>query len=116
MNIHHFPDEELRTLASLAIDLDTDKLYFEVVKTIAPKANYWSFDCRFAVSKDEINTYYDSFNLNCGADNDPSTYQMSWNTMADGRFLRRPITSPLLVVHYFEEMCKKLQTSITKDN
>jgi hypothetical protein len=107
MKIHQFDDNDLRILASLAIDLETDHLFFKVIKQIQPEDNYWSIDCRFAVSKDEIDTWYDSLHINCGRDNEPETYQMSWTIKKNDDFQRRPITSPLVVVHFFEEMCKK---------
>jgi hypothetical protein len=107
MNIHNFRDEDLRMLAGLAIDLCTDHLYFKVFKKFSPKENYWSYDCRFTHSMDCFDTYYDSFFVNSGRDNKPETYQMGWAIKKNEKFEIRPITSPLLVVHYFEEMCKK---------
>lgn len=105
--VHNFNDEDLRILASLAIDLHIDHLYFKVFKVVEVRNNYWSFDCRFTHDKDCFETYYDSLHINCGAKNEPETYQMSWNTKKNEDFRINPITSPLLVVHYFEELCKK---------
>lgn len=107
MKIHHFNNEDLRILASLAIDLHTDHLFFKCFRIVQPEENYWSLDCRFAVSEDEFETRYDSLHLSCGRDNDPSTYQMSWNYKNNHDFKVRPITSPLVVVHFLEEICKK---------
>lgn len=108
MKVHHFEDEDLRILASLAIDLHTDHLFFKVFKIVKPKENYWSFSCRFTHDENCFETYYDSLNIDCGRDNEPATYQMSWGIMKDGNYSQRPITSPLLVVHQFEELCKKM--------
>jgi len=107
MKVHHFEDEDLRILASLAIDVNTDSLYFKVFKTIIPKDNYWSIDCRFTHDEECFETWYDSFHIDCGRDNTPDTYQMAWTIKKDKDFQVRPITSPLLVVHQFEVMCKK---------
>ena len=107
MKVHHFQDEDLRILASFAIDLYVDHLDFKVFKVIQPKENYWSIDCRFTHDPDKFETYYDSLHINCGRDNEPATYQMSWTIKKDDDFKVRPITSPLIVVHFFEEMCKK---------
>jgi hypothetical protein len=107
MEVHNFHDEDLRILASLAIDLFTDHLEFKVFKTIKPEENYWSIDCRFTYDKDKFEIYYDSLHIDCGRDNKPETYQMSWNIKKNDLFQIRPITSPLLVIHYFEELCKK---------
>src|SRR4051812_23097866 len=103
MEIHHFNEEDLRMMATLAIDLYTDHLFFKVFKIVDPKENYWSYDCRFAISEDEIETWYDSFHFDCGRDNNPETYQMSCTTKKNDYFLIKPITSPLVVVHFFEE-------------
>jgi hypothetical protein len=107
MQVHNFEEEDLRTLASIAIDLETDHLFFKVFRIVQPKENYWSIDCRFTHDEKCFETWYDSFHLNCGRDNDPTTYQMSWTTKKGDSFKVRPITSPLVVVHYFEELCKK---------
>lgn len=105
--IHNFQDEDLRILASLAIDLHTDHLFFKVIKIVEVENNYWSFECRFTHDKEQFDSYYDSLHINCGSKNEPETYQMSWNSKTNSEFKIKPITSPLLVVHYFEEMCKK---------
>jgi hypothetical protein len=107
MKIHKFNDEDLRILASLAIGLETDNLFFKVVRIVNPKDNYWSFDCRFTHDEEMFDEHYDSLNINCGRDNEPETYQMSWNVKKGEYFDVRPITSPLLVVFQFSEMCKK---------
>lgn len=107
MQVHNFDDKDLRILGSLAIDLYVDHLYFKVFKVIDIKDNYWSIDCRFTHNEDCFETYYDSLHIDCGRDNDPSTYQMCVTTKKDESFAIKPITSPLVVVHYFEEMCKK---------
>ncbi len=106
MKIHNFKNEDLRILASLAIDLHVDHLFFKVFKVIDPKENYWSIDCRFTHDESCFETYYDSLNINCGRDNDPTTYQMSWTAKKNDDFKVHPIASPLIVVHYFEKMCK----------
>ena len=107
MKIHHFEDADLRILATLAIDLYIDHLDWKVIRYSNVEENYWSIDIRFAVSTDELETRYDSLHIDCGRDNEPATYQMSWTSMYDGEFKQKPITSPLVVVHQFEELCKK---------
>lgn len=107
MKIHHFEDADLRILASLAIDFFTDHMLFKVVRFSNVKDNYWSYDCRFAMSEEELDTKYDSLHIDCGRDNDPLTYQMSWTVKNEEQFIQKPICSPLLVVHQFEELCKK---------
>ena len=105
--MHNFNDEDLRILASIAIDLHTDHLLFKVIRKIDEENNYWSIDCRFTHSEDCFDEWYDSFHINCGRDNEPETYQMSWNTKKGDRFKKMPITSPLVVVFQFHELCKK---------
>ena len=107
MKVHNFQDEDLRILASLAINLHTDHLYFKVFKTIIPNDNYWSIDCRFTHNDEKFETYYDSLHIDCGRDNEPATYQMSVTIKKNDSFEVRPISCPLVVVHYFEEICKK---------
>lgn len=107
MKIHYFEDEDLRILASLAIDFFTDDMYFKVIRYSNVADNYWSFDCRFASDEYKIETHYDSLHFDCGNKNDPSTYQMAWTIKRGDKFSQRPITSPLLVVHQFEVLCKK---------
>lgn len=107
MQIHRFAKEDLRILASLAIDLETDHLEFEVFTTTVPEENYWSISCRFAVGKEELETWYDAFVLDSGSRNEPETYQMCWFIKKREKTWIKPITSPLIVVHYFEELCKK---------
>ena len=107
MKVHNFNDEDLRILASLAIDQHTDHLFFKVIRVVNPKDNYWSIDCRFSHDEENFDDWYDSLHINCGRDNKPDTYQMSWNVKKDRYFDIRPITSPLLVVYQFNEMCKK---------
>lgn len=107
MKTHNFEDSDLRILASFAIDLYTDHLFFKVFRTFIPLENYWSIDCRFSVSEDEIETYYDSLHISSGNHNKPECYQMRWTEKKNESFKMYPITSPLVVVHYFEEMCKK---------
>ncbi len=106
MKVHRFTDKDLKTLATLAIDLDVDGLPFKIVRVINPKENYWSFDVRFSHDANKLDDYYDSFQIDCGRDNEPETYQMRVTSKKNEDFKIKPITSPLLVVHYFEEMCK----------
>lgn len=108
MKVHYFKDEDLSILASLAIDHYTEHLLFKVFKVIQPKENYWSIDCRFTHDESCFETYYDSLHIDCGRDNDPSTYQMAWTTKRNKDFKIQPIASPLLVVHQFEQMCKNI--------
>jgi hypothetical protein len=112
MKIHKFNEDDLRVLASLAIDLCTDHLYFKVFTKIIPKENYWSIDCRFTHDEEKFDEYYDSLSINSGRDNEPETYQMSWNVKKGEYFDVRPITSPFLVVFQFSEMCKKSNISM----
>lgn len=112
MNIHYFEDADLRILATLAIDLYIDHLDWKVVRYSNVRENYWSIDVRFAVGQEELETNYDSLHIDCGRDNKPETYQMSWGAMRDGKFKQQPICSPLLVVHQFEELCKKSATQM----
>lgn len=112
MQVHRFEDEDLRILASLAIDLYTDHLYFKAIRTVNPKENYWSFDCRFTHNEEKFDSYYDSLYIDCGRDNKPDTYQMCVTVKKNESFKILPITSPLLVVHYFEEMCKKVSNTM----
>lgn len=107
MKIHHFEDADLRILGTLAIDLYVDHLDYKVVRYANEKENYWSIDVRFACSVEDLDKSYDSLHIDCGRDNDPATYQMSWTKKDGESFSQRPITSPLVVVHQFEEMCKK---------
>ena len=107
MKIHSFTDADLRILGTLAIDLYVDKLYWEVVRFSNIEDNYWSIDVKFAIDKERLDTEYDSLHIDCGKDNEPATYQMSWCRQDKDGFRQRPITSPLIVVHQFEEMCKK---------
>lgn len=107
MKVHNFNDEDLRILASLAIDLHTDHLFFKVIRKVDVKDNYWSIDCRFTHDEEKFDEWYDSFHIDCGRDNEPETYQMSWNIKKGDSFNIRPITSPLLVVFQFHELCKK---------
>lgn len=107
MKVHRFDDHDLRVLATLAIDLTIDHLYYKIYRYYLPDDNYWAIECRFTHDENCFETYYDSLHINSGRDNDPTTYQMSWNTMRNGKLERRPICSPLVVVHQFEEMCKK---------
>ena len=107
MKVHRFTDKDLQILATLAIDLDVNKLPFKIVRVIQPKENYWSFDVRFSYDANKLDDYYDSFQIDCGRDNEPETYQMRVTTKKGEDFKIKPITSPLLVVHYFEEMCKR---------
>ena len=60
MKVHNFNDEDLRILASLAIDLETDRLFFKVIKKIDVKDNYWSIDCRFTHNQEMFDEWYDS--------------------------------------------------------
>lgn len=106
MRVHRFKDEDLRILATLAIDLSIDNFYCEIFRQTIPEENYWEIDVRFAVSKNEINSCYDSLHIDCGRDNEPETYQMCWTSKDGEQFKVRPICSPLVVVHQFEEMCK----------
>lgn len=107
MNVHRFPDEELRQLAILAINLEVSHLPYKVVRVVNPDDNYWSFDVRFSHDEKKLDVYYDAFHLDCGRDNQPETYQMSVIEKR-GRVVKiKPITSPLVVVHYFEQMCKR---------
>jgi hypothetical protein len=112
MKVYRFTDEDLRTLASLAIDLETDHLCFKIVRVIQPKDNYWSFDMRFSHDANKLDTYYDSFQVDCGRDNKPETYQMRVTTKKNDDFKIKPITNPLVVVHFFEEMCGRASISL----
>lgn len=112
MKVHRFTDKDLHDLACLAIDLDVNELPFKIVRVLRPEENYWSFDVRFSHDANKLDTYYNSFQIDCGRDNEPETYQMRCTTKKNEVFIIKPITSPLLVVHYFEEMCKKAHINI----
>ena len=107
MKIHHFEDADFRILGALAIDLYVDHLNWKVCRHSDERDNFWGISVRFATSEAELDTNYDAFVFDCGSKNTPETYQMCWLQYNKGEVKMRPITSPLLVVHQFEEMCKK---------
>lgn len=108
MKIHRFKDEDLRALAMIAIGLEVSHLEWKVMRIVCVEENYWEYEVRFFIDEEyhERNDY-EAFNLNCGRDNEPETYQMCWihsHRLDDVEI--KPICSPLLVCSFFEQMCE----------